>query len=141
MYAPDRGPGTDSSAPGSESSRNTRYAYLVGRLRARQMTMEEATELFTVMQGMLQASEAARIAMMRSIPAAPSAPRGLTEARPPAPRPPGGGADDLFLVGLLAMGAGAGLLAAMTKRIQEATPPSGPPATSASSSSTPSKKV
>jgi hypothetical protein len=99
------------------------------------MTMEEATELFSLMQGMLQTSEAARAAMMRTpVPPPPTAVRQPTPTRPPAA--PSGGGDDLLLVGILAMGAGAGLLAAMTKRIQEVTPAS----SATSASGTPSKK-
>ncbi len=125
VYAPD--PGTEPGAPasrGRESNRSARHAYLVGRLHNRQLTMEEATELFAIMQGMLQTSEAARLALMR-------APRPTTSVERPAapprvPPPPGGSSgDDLLLVGLLAMGAGAGLLAAMTKRIQDVTTPAG----------------
>jgi len=82
--------------------------------------MEEATELFTVMQAMLQTSEAARLALTRTA-AVPSA-FTATPPPPPSAAPAPAGGDDLLLVGLLAMGAGAGLLAAMTKRIQEATP-------------------
>jgi hypothetical protein len=114
------------TAPGSDTGRNARYVYLVARLRNRQMTMEEATELFTIMQAMLQTSESARAALLRTPPPPPTA----TSAHPPpAPRPAqalGGGGDDLLLVGLLAMGAGAGLLAALSKRIQDGTPPTNP---------------
>jgi hypothetical protein len=107
------------------SVRNSRYVYLVGRLNNRQITMEEASELFSIMQEMLQASEAARLALSR-IPPPPR--RGAAPAEPAAPSPAasGGGGDDLLLVGLLAIGAGAGLIAAMTKRFQEATTPGGP---------------
>ena len=121
---PTASPTTPSSAA---AQRNARYAYLVGRLRNRQMTMEEATELFGLMDGMLRTSEAARIALMRT----PTPPPAESTARPRvAPPPIGGGSDDLFLLGILAMGAGAGLLAAMTRRLQEL-----PPASSASASS------
>lgn len=138
VYAPDRAAGGPGSTPSGESGRNARYAYLVGRLRNRQMTMEEATELFNLMQGMLQTSEAARVALMRATPPPPS----LAAAHPPSGVVPrgsvGGTADDLFLVGLLAMGAGAGLLAAMSKRVQDTSPPSttssSPPAKPRSSS-------
>ena len=118
MYGsgPNAGP-----APGRDASRNQRYAYLVGRLRNRQITMEEATELFTIMQSMIQTSEAARTALMRVPP--PPSPAGLSAAAPTSTASAPAGGDDLLLVGLLAMGAGAGLLAAMTKRIQDATPP------------------
>jgi hypothetical protein len=112
------------TGPG-DAQRNARYAYLVGRLRNRQMTMEEATELFGIMQGMLRQGEAARQALMRMPPSSPAL--GLRE-RPPAPAPaaPSTASDDFFLLGILAMGAGAGLLAAMTKRMQDLTPPAAP---------------
>jgi hypothetical protein len=139
VYAPDRSAGTGGQTSGSEGGRNARYAYLVARLRNRQMTMEEATELFGIMQGMLQTSEAARAALMR-VPAPPSVPA----ARPPPtagpPPPPSGAGDDLFLAGLLAMGAGAGLLAAMTKRIQDVTTPADAPPSSRANSRTSSQK-
>jgi hypothetical protein len=86
--------------------------------------MEEATELFGTMQGMLRASETARQALAAR-PAVPAA----TPATAAAPRTPvaAGPAtapgDDLFLVGLLTMGAGAGLLAAMARRLAEGAPP------------------
>jgi len=137
VYAP-----TPSSAappapsPGRDASRNVRYAYLVGRLRNRQITMEEATELFTIMQSMIQTSEAARAAMLRIAPPPSAAP-----PPPPAPPAPPGlpmSGDDMLLVGLIGMGAGAGLLAAMTKRFQEAAPTAGstPPSRSNVVSST-----
>ncbi len=136
MYgnAPPPPPAGSSGPPGAPGSR---YNYLVNRLRNRQITMEEATELFTVMQSMItRANEAARAAAAR-IPSAPAVP---TAPVPEAPRlaPPSTSSDDLLLVGLLAMGAGAGLLAALSKRIGEAP---GAPASSAPESkgkSTPS---
>ena len=115
----------DPSTSGASSTagvaqRNQRYVYLVARLRNRQMTMEEATELFALMDGMLQASEAARLTLSRApAPVPPSAPA-LTPPVTAAPRPAvGGGGDDFLLMGLLAMGAGAGLLAAMGRRMQD----------------------
>ena len=131
MYSPDQP--TDSGAPrsaGRDGGRNARYSYLAGRLHSRQITMEEATDLFAVMQAMLQTSEAPRLAMMR----ASTAPSVASRALPPPPPERGAttivasSGDDLLLVGLLAMGAGAGLLAAMTKRIQDVTTPSSPAA-------------
>ena len=113
-------PSTIFSSPGGQ--RNQRYTYLVARLRNRQMTMEEATELYTLMDGMLRASEAARLAVMRT-PAAPMPERAalpIPKAAPAATAPSAG--DDFFLLGILAMGAGAGLLAAMTKRMQDLAP-------------------
>ncbi len=127
----------DPNAPGNVSpvstegaNPNARYNYLVGRLRSRQITMEEATELFGLLQGMLARSEAGRQALM-----AASRTRGLSGGAPPTPAAPkvvaaSGGSDDMVVFGLLAMGAGAGLIAALSKRIQEGAPPpkSGTPA-------------
>jgi hypothetical protein len=140
VYAPDQA--TDIGAPtarGRDSTRAARHAHLVSRLQSRQITMEEATELFTIMQGMIQASEAARLALMR----APRPPATAGHAAP-APRPPpspgGSSTDDLLLIGLLAMGAGVGLLAAMTKRIQDVTAPAGSAPSSNPSPGTSSRK-
>jgi hypothetical protein len=86
--------------------------------------MEEATELFTLMQGMLaRANEVARAAAYRS--PTPPSPTGAGSALPPPPRAlaAGSSADDLLLVGILAMGAGAGLLAALSKRMGDPSPP------------------
>jgi hypothetical protein len=126
VYAPDASP--PPNVPGSTAQQNTRYAYLVGRLRTRQITMEEATELFGLMQGMLRTSEQARLIAQRAATSASPAP--LPGPGAAAPRTPpsavSGTSDDLFLVGLLAMGAGAGLMAAMAKRLQDMTPPPAP---------------
>jgi len=121
------GPDLTATAPPStgpgEAQRNARYVYLIARLRNRQMTMEEATELFTLMQGMLRQSEAARAAMMR-LPPPPSAVPSA-KAQPPAV-PAVRSADDFLLLGVLAMGAGAGLIAALTKRMQDLAAPATP---------------
>jgi hypothetical protein len=107
--------------PGApEHHRQARYNFLLGRLRSRQITMEEATELFALMEAMLRASEVARRAT-----ALPPPKMGGT---PLAPRPapaagPSTAPDDMFLFGLLAMGAGAGLLAAMSRRLADVAPP------------------
>ncbi|MGC2359611.1 MAG: hypothetical protein WA691_04825, partial [Thermoplasmata archaeon] len=69
MYGPPPNAASPSGYPGSTDpgARNQRYNYLVGRLRNRQLTMEEATELFTLMQAMLaRASEIARTAAYRA---------------------------------------------------------------------------
>ncbi len=102
------------------------------------MTMEEATELFALMDGMLQASEAARLTLSRApAPVPPSAPA-LTPPVTAAPRPAvGGGGDDFLLMGLLAMGAGAGLLAAMGRRMQDLGSSSPAPANSKTGTSAP----
>jgi len=114
--APEAAPVTSASP---EPQRHARYTHLLGRLRSRQITMEEATELFALMETMLRASEAAR----RVAFTAPARPGALpAPARPASPVPsPSSAPDDLFLVGLLAMGAGAGLLAAMARRLGEGT--------------------
>jgi hypothetical protein len=121
MYAPPEPP-PPGPAGSDVNARSARYSYLVGRLRNRQITMEEATELFNLMQVTLSRSEAGRLAAL----AAANANRSTSPPRLPPP-PPGtptlGTTDDLLLVGLLAMGTGAGLVAALTKRVQELTPP------------------
>jgi len=128
MWDPNNPPASPSS-PGAAATAQSRYTYLTGRLRARQITMEEATELFGIMQGMLQRSEMSRQALM-----AASRTRGMTGSTTPtaapAPRTPAamGGSDEMLLFGLIAMGAGAGLVAALTKRIQEGVPPPVTPA-------------
>jgi hypothetical protein len=118
-------PSAPAAAPTSGSGSGSRYNYLAGRLRNRQITMEEATELFALMQGMIaRANEVARATAMRT-PAVPVAP--VPEAPTIATAP--SSSDDLLLVGILAMGAGAGLIAALAKRMGEApgTAPSTPP--------------
>ncbi len=118
------GSATNNSAAAGGGGPNQRYNYLAGRLRNRQITMEEATELFALMQGMIaRANDAARAAAYRA-PTSPIA--AAVGPPPPPPRPlgPASSADDFLLVGLLAMGAGAGLLAALSKRIGDVTPPS-----------------
>lgn len=100
-----------------------RYNFLMERLRNRQITMEEATELFGIMQGMIRASEAARLAAA----AATAAPPAEGKPHPPAPKKTAGAEiplpDDLLAAGILALGAGAGILAAITKRMAESAPP------------------
>ena len=129
MYGSDQDRASDSPPArprDRDQARNARYTHLVGRLHSRQITMEEATELFQIMQNLLQTSEAARLALMRT----PSAVAPSARLPPPPPERAAVAAsaagDELLLVGLLAMGAGAGLLAAMTKRIQDVTTPSPP---------------
>ncbi len=100
--------------------------------------MEEATELFTIMNSMILSGEAARAALTRVPPPPPPS------APPPSGTPSAEGivasGDDLLLVGLLAMGAGAGVIAAMSKRFQEATPAAGSTANSRSSAVPPTRK-
>jgi hypothetical protein len=86
--------------------------------------MEEATELFTMMQGMLaRANDLARAAAYRSPTPPPPPMAGMAVPPPPRAVAVGSSADDLLLVGILAMGAGAGLLAALARRIGEPSTP------------------
>ncbi|MCI4331808.1 MAG: hypothetical protein L3K19_08215 [Thermoplasmata archaeon] len=108
-------------------SANARYVFLLTRLRTKQITMEEATELFGIQQAMIRSANAAATA--------PRTPSLDTSADVPPPASTGVGpialSDDLVWISLLGIGAGAGLLGAMVKRFQE-----GPrPPRSASSSS------
>lgn len=99
--------------PGS----NARYVYLLSRLRNRQITMEEATELFAIQQGMIRRAPSAP-------PSAPPTPpdTAATEdsatAVPPAPAAtqPFAINDETFALALLAFGAGSGFLAAVAKK-------------------------
>jgi hypothetical protein len=131
VYAPPSNTAPAQVGTPDAGTRNQRYNYLVGRLRNRQLTMEEATELFTLMQAMLaRANELARVAAYRASPASAGA---STPPPPPSPAAPSS-SDDLLLVGILAMGAGAGLLAALARRMGDPNPP----APSGSGRSTPS---
>jgi hypothetical protein len=98
-----------------------RYGYLVGRLRGRQITMEEATELFAVQQAMIAQANA-----MAAAPAIPPPPDSSSQPMI-VPAPPATGAamfsDENVALGLLAMGVGSGLLAAVLKRAQEGPKP------------------
>jgi hypothetical protein len=80
--------------------------------------MEEATELFALMDAMLQARPP------RPRPAPRMAEAATPTRPPPVVAPPSRGpSEDWLLLGLLALGAGAGLFAATAKRMT-----SGPPA-------------
>ena len=109
---------TETPAPVTAPSTNqgtSRYVYLVARLRNRQITMEEATELFSIQQAMIR----------RAPPPPPPDESGTGAAAPPPPQSsaPTGLAlpsvDDALWMTLLTMGAGAGVLAAVFKRAQE----------------------
>ncbi|MCI4365544.1 MAG: hypothetical protein L3K10_05735 [Thermoplasmata archaeon] len=123
MWDPNNPPPPPPSSS-SAGATNARYAYLVGRLRARQITMEEATELFGLMQAMMQRSEAGRQALMAASRVRGASPT-PSPTSPVAPRAPAamGVSDDMLLFGLLAMGAGAGLVGALAKRFQNGPAP------------------
>ena len=127
MYGSGSSPPPPAPGPDASTGPGQRYNYLVGRLRNRQITMEEATELFALMQAMIaRANEIARATAMRSS-TAPSVPVAPVPEAPKIATGPSS-SDDLLLVGILAMGAGAGLIAALSKRMGEGppAPPSGP---------------
>ncbi|HTT25373.1 MAG TPA: hypothetical protein VMH90_00220 [Thermoplasmata archaeon] len=124
VFDPPDGPPV-SPAPGSGAS-TARYVYLLSRLRGRQITMEEATELFAIQQAMIRSSASA-------------------PPPPPPPPPPGGSSggtgpggvralgEDADWVMFLGLGMGAGLAAALMKRLggppptkSPATPPASP---------------
>lgn len=129
MYNPSDSSSAAGGSSGGGANRNARYAYLVGRLRTRQITMEEATELFTVQQAALTRSESARLAALAQASATSGSPStSLPVPLPPPPASPvAGSTDDFFILGLLAMGAGAGLMAAMARKMQDTVAPATPP--------------
>jgi hypothetical protein len=108
-----------------------RYPYLVARLRNRQITMEEATELFAIQRRQVQALLVRTNALTAAAAASP------TPVRMPRPTPrttevsPAAMAAlenlDLWGEGLIFLAVGAGLLAAVAKRFQ-GPPPGSPPA-------------
>jgi hypothetical protein len=105
-----------------------RYQYLVSRLRNRQITMEEATELFAIQRQQVSVL-LARTNALAAAAAVPSlAPRMVRPAapRPAAPQPPAMASAlehfDPWGEGLLFLAASAGVLAALLKRAQGVDP-------------------
>lgn len=105
-------PATAPSPPVAVRS-NPRYLYLSRRLRERQITMEEATELFAILEAAM-----AMPAAVAPVPPPPPARRagvpGLAVSV----------SDDQLALGLLALGVGAGLLAALGARARGERPES-----------------
>ena len=102
-----------------------RYQYLVSRLRNRQITMEEATELFAIQRqqvATLLARTNALAAAAAMPPSAPRVPRPMPRVSPPgapsATTPFAVEGLDVWGEGLLFLALGAGLLAALAKRAQ-----------------------
>jgi hypothetical protein len=100
-----------------------RHVYLLGRLRSRQITMEEATELFAIQQAMIRAAS-------RSPPPAPTSTG--TPGAPASGGTPMAGlsvmSDEGLALALLAFGTGAGVLSAILKRNRDGPAVSKPPA-------------
>ena len=99
----------------------TRYTYLVGRLRGRQITMEEATELFSLQQTMISQATVINRPPSDDAPEPSDTPADPSSGTP-APAT-AGFSDENVALGLLAMGVGSGLLAAVLKRAQEGPKP------------------
>lgn len=114
-YAP--GPGPGSVPPPPELAGSPRYVYLLTRLRGRQITMEEATELFALQQAMIRAGSS----RPRSPPSPPPTASGPAAGGPIAPMLDM--SDDGLAFGLLVLGAGAGIIAALIKRAKEGPTP------------------
>jgi hypothetical protein len=123
MYGPGTPPSPPEETPAPASGPGSvRYVYLLSRLRNRQITMEEATELFAIQQAMIRMAQTAP-------PPPPPASAGGAPA-PVAPSPLGVVvSEDAYWIAFLALGAGAGLGSALVKRMT-AGPPTGPVARS-----------
>ena len=105
-------------APTVPRAQTGRYVYLVTRLRNRQITMEEATELFAIQQAMIRQASAAPVP--RPPPTPTVAP--TRSAAAPVAAPSADLSDETLWTLLLALGAGAGLLAAVGKRFRDGGP-------------------
>lgn len=105
---------------GTPNPVSTRYAYLVGRLRNRQITMEEATELFGIMDETIRMLRTTTIRVPP--PPAPTRPPAAAPSAVTAPATSGTptiGADDLLTAGVLMIGAGVGISAALRRRVAD----------------------
>ncbi|MCI4323890.1 MAG: hypothetical protein L3K03_07755 [Thermoplasmata archaeon] len=93
-----------------------RHAYLVGRLRSRQITIEEAQELYELQQALILRLSSPPPTRYVAPPPAPAADAPASPvARPTATFTLG---DDALWLGLLGLGASAGIFAAILKRSQ-----------------------
>jgi hypothetical protein len=92
--------------PAPSGGASVRYVFLLSRLRSRQITMEEATELFGIMQAMIRTAQTPSAAP-------PPATGGGAAPGAPATAPSG----DDYWISLLVLGAGAGIGAALVKRL------------------------
>ena len=92
---------------------NARYVYLVTRLRNRQITMEEATELFALQQGLMRRTAPPPPPPVRPRLAAPA------KGAPTAVSATSLLDDENAGLLLLVAAAGVGVMAALIKRLQE----------------------
>jgi hypothetical protein len=104
-----------------------RYQYLVGRLRNRQITMEEATELFAIQRqqvALLLARTNALAAAAAYTPPSPRMPRPVVRPTTPTTPAPSFSMEgvDPWGEGLLFLALGAGVLAALMKSVRGAPP-------------------
>lgn len=141
MYNPAY-PGTPPSAPvppppppteeAEETPGAPRYPYLVSRLRNRQITMEEATELFAIQRQQVRVLMTRTNALVAAAATPSPMPRRLP--KPTTPAIPAGPMAienlDPWGEGLLFLALGAGLLAALMKRSQGPAPSASKSATS-----------
>jgi hypothetical protein len=106
---------------GGTAGSGARYVFLVGRLRNRQITMEEATELFEIMDLTVRSLSAAAAA-------APTAPPSSSPPKRTPPEPPTSqfNRDELLPFGILLVGAASGISAALRDRSRNG-PRKGPP--------------
>jgi hypothetical protein len=110
-----------------------RYPYLVNRLRNRQITMEEATELFAIQRQQVRSL----LARTNALTAAAAGPTTVvaTPRSAPTPQMPGMAVSienlDPWGEGLLFLALGAGLFAALAKRMQGPAPGTAPQESSA----------
>jgi hypothetical protein len=115
MYSDDASMAPPASGISATPASSPRYIYLVARLRNRQITMDEATELFGLQQSTMSA-------LLTRAQAEPSATASLSQPTPTAPSAAASGpvlSDDTVWLGLLAVGAGAGLFAALLQRARD----------------------
>ncbi len=106
---------------GGTASSSARYVFLVGRLRNRQITMEEATELFEIMDLTVRSLSAAAAA----VPPAPKS-SASPKSAPAESSVPRFSRDDLLPFGILLVGAASGISAALRDRSRNG-PRKGPP--------------
>lgn len=115
MYSDDASMGSPAPGIPATSTSSPRYAYLVARLRNRQITMDEATELFGLQQSTMSA-------LLTRTPSESTAVESTSRPPPTAVSNLAAGpilSDDTVWLGLLAVGAGAGLFAALLQRARD----------------------